>query len=73
MNGMHAAATAATVLGSTGVVSMVAYRAALRHVDVDLLPGRIMPRAVWWRDHVGRVLCTSLLLVFAGLTVLVSG
>jgi hypothetical protein len=70
---LHLMAVAATVLGGTGAVAMVAYRAALRWVDIDLLPGRILPRAVWWRDHVGPVLATSLLLVVAGLTGLVSG
>lgn len=73
MSGVHAAAIAATVLGVTGIVSMLAYRAALRRVDIDLLPGRIVPRAVWWRDHVGRVLCTSLLLACAGLAGLIGG
>jgi hypothetical protein len=70
---MHVLAIAAAVLGLTGVVAMVAYRAALRQVDVDLLPGRILPRAVWWRDHLGPVLIGSLVLVLAGLTGLVSG
>lgn len=70
---MHAAAVAATVLGVAGVASMVAYRAALRQVDVDLLPGRTAPRAAWWRDHLGRVLCGSALLVAAGLAILVGG
>jgi hypothetical protein len=66
-------AIAATVLGTAGIVSMVAYRAALRCVDIDGLPGRILPRAVWWRDHARPVLGTSLILAIVGLAGLVSG
>ncbi|HEX5404914.1 MAG TPA: hypothetical protein VFX16_21705 [Pseudonocardiaceae bacterium] len=66
-------AIAATVLGTAGTVSMIAYLAALRHVDIDVLPGRILPKAVWWRDHVRPVLGTSLVLVIVGLAGLVSG
>jgi hypothetical protein len=67
------AALAVLVLGAMGFVSMGAYRAALRWVDIQLLPGRIMPRALWWRDHVGSVLGASLVLVVVGLAGLVSG
>jgi hypothetical protein len=73
MTGLHMTALLVLVLGGMGIVSMVAYRAALRCVDIQLLPGRIMPRAVWWRDHVGSVLGASLILVVVGLAGLVSG
>lgn len=71
MTNVHLMAVASTVLGLAGMVSMIAYRAALRCVDIDLLPGRILPRAVWWRDHAGPVLTASLFLVIAGLIGLV--
>jgi hypothetical protein len=70
---LHVTALGALVVGCTGVVSMVAYRAALRCVDIQLLPGRIVVRAVWWRDHVGSVLGASSILVIVGLIGLVSG
>jgi hypothetical protein len=70
---VHVLAVAAAALGLTGIVAVAGYRAALRQVDIDLLPGRILPRAVWWRDHLGPVLVTSLVLVVAGLAGLVSG
>lgn len=73
MTAMHLVAAASTVLGCAGVVSMLAYRAALRRVDIDVLPDRILPRAVWWRDHAGPVLRASLFLVLAGLVGLVGG
>lgn len=73
ISGWHAAAVAATVLGGTGVVAMLAYRAALRRVEIDLLPGRILTRALWWRDHLGRVLGTCVVLVLTGLAGLVTG
>ncbi|HEY3749420.1 MAG TPA: hypothetical protein VGL80_09490 [Pseudonocardiaceae bacterium] len=72
MTDLHLA-IAATVLGTAGTVSMIACRAALRYVDIAVLPGRILPRAVWWRDHVRPVLGTSLILVIVGLAGLVSG
>lgn len=70
---VHVLAVAAAALGLTGIVAVAGYRAALRQVDIDLLPGRILPRAVWWRDHLRPVLVTSLVLVVAGLAGLVSG
>lgn len=73
MTDVHLMAVAATVLGSTGVVSMAAYRAALRCVDIDLLPGRIPLRAAWWRDHLRPVLTGSVVLVVIGLAGLVGG
>lgn len=73
MTSLQLTALAALVLGGTGIVSMVAYRAALRCVDIQLLPGRISSRAVWWRDHVGSVLGASSILVIVGLAGLVSG
>ncbi|HEX3650235.1 MAG TPA: hypothetical protein VHV49_17540 [Pseudonocardiaceae bacterium] len=73
MTSMHVVAVAATVLGSTGVLAMAAYRAALRCVDIDLLPGRILPRAAWWRDHLRPMLAGSALLVVVGLAALVGG
>lgn len=73
MTSVHLMSVAATVLGSTGVLAMAAYRAALRWVDIDLLPGRILPRAAWWRDHLRPVLAGSALLVVAGLAGLVGG
>jgi hypothetical protein len=70
---VHLMSVAATVLGSVGIVAMTAYRAALRWVDVDLLPGRIPPRAAWWRDHLRPVLAGSVLLAVIGLAGLVGG
>lgn len=70
MNGIQALATALAVLGGSGVVSMLMYRAALYRVEVESLPGRLVPRALWWRDHVGPVLRTSMTLLLFGLVVL---
>lgn len=73
MTTLHTAATAAVILGVVGLVSMLACRSALRWVEIELLPGRVLPRAMWWRDHVGSVLGASLILMIVGLAGLVSG
>jgi hypothetical protein len=73
MTSWHLIAVALLVLGGTGTVSMLAYRAALGHVEIESLPRRVLARAMWWRDHVARLLGTSVTLAIVGLAALVSG
>ena len=51
---LHLLALAATVLGATGTLAVVACRAALRWLVVGLVPTHLMTRVRWWRGHHGR-------------------
>ena len=63
----HLVAIAATILGTTGTLSITACRTALRCIDVDVVPRHLMPRVRWWRSHCGGAA------LHASLTVLVLG
>lgn len=68
----HGLALAATVLGGSGTVSVVACRLALRGVDMTLLPGAVGPRARWWNEHQPTVFATSVVLLGLGVAGLVT-
>jgi hypothetical protein len=56
--------------GALGAVSMALYKAALRHVDWDLIPRSAMSRVHWWSAHAPLVLRLSLALAILGLATL---
>jgi len=64
---LHPLAVAATVLGATGTLSIVACRSALRWLVVGLVPAHLMTRVQWWRSHVVPALHTSTTVLVLGL------
>jgi hypothetical protein len=64
---LHLVAVAATVLGATGTLSIVACRTALRWLVVGLVPMHLMTRVRWWRSHAVPALHTSTTVMVLGL------
>lgn len=63
----HLIAIAATILGTTGTLSITACRTALRCIDVDVVPRHLMTRVRWWRSHAAPALHASLTVLVLGL------
>jgi hypothetical protein len=63
----HLLAVAATVLGATGTLSIVACRSALRWLVVGLVPTHLMTRVRWWRSHAVPALHASTTVMVLGL------
>jgi hypothetical protein len=64
---LHLLAIAATVLGATGTLSILACRTALRWLVVGLVPTHLMTRVRWWRSHAAPALHTSTTVMVLGL------
>jgi hypothetical protein len=64
---LHLLAVAATVLGATGTLSVLACRTALRWLVVGLVPTHLMTRVRWWRSHAVPALHTSMTVMALGL------
>jgi len=60
-------AEALMAAGSLGMVAMILYKAALRHVDWELIPKAALPRVEWWSTYATRVLIISGFVLFLGL------
>ncbi|MGW3943713.1 hypothetical protein [Streptomyces phaeochromogenes] len=60
-------AEALMAAGGLGVVAMIMYKAALRHVDWELIPKAALPRVEWWSTYATHVLIISGLVLFLGL------
>jgi uncharacterized iron-regulated membrane protein len=67
----HAVLVALTILGITGLVSLIIYRAVMRWVEVDSLPRSLRGRVRWWNRHSSCVLVVSLLLAVLGVAGLI--
>ncbi|HWC83153.1 MAG TPA: hypothetical protein VG756_24620 [Pseudonocardiaceae bacterium] len=69
----HALAVDLVVLGATGVLAMLLYRAAIRYGDLDHGPAWAMARIRWWSRHAAGALTASGLILAAGVLTLVLG
>ncbi|MFG2029669.1 hypothetical protein [Streptomyces sp. NPDC048825] len=60
-------AEALMAAGSLGMIAMILYKAALRHVDWELIPKAALPRVRWWSTYATRVLVISGFALLLGL------
>ncbi len=63
----HLLAIAATVLGATGTLAVLACRTALRWLVVGLVPAHLMARVRWWRSNAVPALHASTTVLVLGL------